>query len=155
MSVDEITLLTYRFDAVLDWWAALLDTSPEVLGPRSAALNAPGLRVSVNRSDIALDAHPEVAGVTAVTLNIMRTAAARAVLRRLTSVGASCHRATTDEHGVRLWFLDPDGTNVALRLPADFVVSGAHDGEVDPDEPLRMLTEANGDERGIHSLTTD
>lgn len=154
MLIDEITLLTYRFDAVLDWWAALLDTSPEVLGPRSAALTSPGLRVTVTRSDIALDAHPEVAGVTAVTLNLARTSAVTAALQRLASVGASCHRATTDAHGVRLWFLDPDRSNVALRLPADIVISGARDGEINPDELLRMLA-TTGAERGIHTLTTN
>ena len=36
---------------------------------------------------------------------------------RLAAIGSSHHRATDDAGGVRLWYRDPNGTDVALRLP--------------------------------------
>ena len=66
--VLELRLLTHRPEAMVAWWAALLGGLPQVLDGRTTAIPGPHLRAVIERSQIALDYHPEASGVTGINL---------------------------------------------------------------------------------------
>ena len=67
--VVELRLLTHRPKEMVAWWAALLGGGPQSLNARMTAITGPSLRVVIERSQIALDYHPEASGVTAINLD--------------------------------------------------------------------------------------
>ena len=70
----------------------------------------------------------------------------RDALSRLTAVGSRHHRATDDPSGVRLWFRDPNGTDVAIRLPFDADPNNRPGQEIDPDHIVtRLYAVADGE----------
>jgi hypothetical protein len=114
----ELRLLTHRPQEMVAWWAALLGGEPQSLNARMTAVTGPSLRVVIERSQIALDYHPEASGVTAITLNFGDAAELRRTLNRLAPLGVTPHRATRNRGVIALWVRDPNGTDVALCLPA-------------------------------------
>lgn len=137
--INEITLLTYEWEPMQLWWSALLGVEPRTVTLRTAVLETTDMRVVIERSEIAMNANPEVAGIISLTLSAPDSRSALAIHNRLAAIGSRHHRATEDAGGVRLWFRDPNGTDVALRLPFD-VAPGYRPGrEIDPDQIVVRL----------------
>jgi hypothetical protein len=140
--LDEIVLLTHEWDSMRAWWSTLLGADPRTVGHQTAVIETAGLRVVIEHSDIAMNANPEVAGIVSLTLAPTSAMDALDTHRRLVAIGSRHHRATNDASGVRLWYRDPNGTDVAIRLPID---AGANDGlhqEIDPDHIVTRLQAA-------------
>lgn len=137
--VSEIVLLTHDGDSMLAWWGTLLDAQPRAVGQQTAVIETPGLRVTIEHSDIAMNANPEVAGAVSLTVSSPSASAALATHDRMMAIGARHHRATDDAGGVRLWYHDPNGTDVALRLPLDADVNNPPGQEIDPDDVVSRL----------------
>jgi len=114
----ELRLLTHRPQEMVAWWAALLGGRPQSLNSRMTAITDPSLRVVIERSQIALDYHPEASGVTAINLTLDDPQEVRRALNRLARLGFAPHRATRNPDAIALWLHDPNGTDVALCLPA-------------------------------------
>jgi catechol-2,3-dioxygenase len=144
--LDEVVLLTHEWAAMQTWWAALLGADPRTVGRRTAVVETAGLRVVIEHSDIAMNANPEVAGVISLTVSAPSATAGRDALSRLSAVGYRHHRATDDAGGVRLWFRDPNGTDVAIRLPFDADPNNRPGQEIDPDHIVtRLYAVADGE----------
>ena len=142
VGLDEIVLLTHEWDSMRVWWATLLGMDPQIVGHRTAVVEAAGLRVVIEHSDIAMDANPEVAGVISLTVSAPSAIAALDTHRRLVAIGSRHHRATDDASGVRLWYRDPNGTDVAIRLPIHADTNNRPGQEIDPDHVVTRLQAA-------------
>jgi hypothetical protein len=140
--LDEIVLLTHDQDSMRSWWSALLGADPRTVGHQTTVVETAGLRVVIEHSDIAMNANPEVAGVIALTVAASSAIDALDTHRRLVAIGSRHHRATNDASGVRLWYRDPNGTDVAIRLPIDADANKQHDHEIDPDHIVTRLQAA-------------
>jgi hypothetical protein len=140
--LDEIVLLTHEWDSMQAWWSALLGVEPYTAGHRTAVVDAAGLRVVIEHSEIAMNANPEVAGVISLTVSASSAIAALDTHTRLLAIGSRHHRATNDAGGVRLWYRDPSGTDVALRLPFDADANNRPGQEIDPDHVVTRLQAA-------------
>jgi catechol-2,3-dioxygenase len=116
--VVELRLLTHRPQEMAAWWAALLGGGPHSLNSRMTAVTGRSLRVVIERSQIALDYHPEASGVTAINLTLGDTQEVHRALNRLARLGFAPYRATRNPGAIALWLHDPNGTDVALCLPA-------------------------------------
>jgi hypothetical protein len=114
----ELRLLTHRPQEMVAWWAALLGGGPQSLNSRMTAISGLLLRVVIERSQIALDYHPEASGVTAINLTLGDTQEAHQALNRLARLGFAPYRVTRSPDAIALWLHDPNGTDVALCLPA-------------------------------------
>jgi hypothetical protein len=114
----ELRLLTHRPQEMVAWWAALLGGGPQSLNSRMTAITGLSLRVVIERSQIALDYHPEASGVTAINLTLGGTREVHRALNRLARLGFTPGRATRNPDAIALWLRDPNGTDVALCLPA-------------------------------------
>ncbi|MFN8089651.1 MAG: hypothetical protein U0R81_11895 [Mycobacterium sp.] len=143
--LDEIVLLTYKWEPMQRWWAALVGVEPHTLDRRTVVLETARMRVVIEHSEIAMNANPEVAGVISLTLSTPSAANALEIHTRLAAIGSSHHRATDDAGGVRLWYRDPNGTDVALRLPLDASPGNRHGQEIDPDRIIARLQAAAGE----------
>ena len=137
--LDEIVLLTHEWDSMRAWWGALLGTDLHAIGPRTAVVETAGLRVVIEHSDIAMNANPEVAGVISLTVSAPSAIAALDAHGRLVAIGSRHQRATNDAGGVRLWYRDPNGTDVAIRLPIDADANNRPGQEIDPDHIVTRL----------------
>ena len=143
--LDEIVLLTYQREPMQRWWGALLGVEPRKFGPRRTVFETTDIRVVIEPSEIAMNANPEVAGVISLTLSASSAADAFEIHNRLAAIGSSHQRATDDAGGIRLWYRDPNGTDVALRLPFDASAGNRQGQEIDPDRIIaRLETAANG-----------
>jgi catechol-2,3-dioxygenase len=140
--LDEIVLLTHEWDSMRAWWGTLLGAEPRTVGHRTAVIETAGLRIVIEHSDIAMNANPEVAGVISLTVSAPSAAAALDTHRRLAAIGSRHHRATEDDGGVRLWYRDPNGADVAIRLPIDADASNRRGQEIDPDLVVTRLQAA-------------
>jgi hypothetical protein len=140
--VDEIVLLTHEWDSMRAWWGTLLGADPRTVGQRIAVVETAGLRVVIEHSDIAMNANPEVAGVISLTVSAPSAIAALDTYNRLIAIGSRHHRATNDVSGVRLWYLDPNGTDVGIRLPIDADANNRPGQEIDPDHIITRLQAA-------------
>jgi glyoxalase superfamily protein len=140
--IDEIVLLTHESESMQAWWSALLGVAPRTAGHGIAVIEAAGLRVVIEQSEIAMNANPEVAGVISLTVSAASAIAALDTYNRLIAIGARHHRATDDAGGVRLWYRDPNGTDVAIRLPFDADVNNRFGQEIDPDRIVARLQAA-------------
>ena len=149
--LDEIVLLTHEWDSMRAWWGALLGTDPHAVGPRTAVVETAGLRVVIEDSDIAMNANPEVAGVISLTVSAPSAIAALDTHRRLVAIGSRHHRATNDASGVRLWYRDPNGTDVAIRLPIDADANNRPGQEIDPDHIVTRLQAAAESAKEVHA----
>src|SRR6478736_7706401 len=149
--VDEIVLLTHEWESMRAWWAPLLGADPRTVGQRIAVIETAGLRVVIEHSDIAMNANPEVAGVISLTVSAHSAKAALATHYRLVAIGSRHHRATNDASGVRLWYRDPDGTDVAIRLPIEADVNNQPGQEIDPDHIVTRLQAAAESANEVHA----
>ena len=140
--LDEIVLLTHQWDSMRAWWGTLLGVDPRTVGHRTAVVETAELRIVIEHSDIAMNANPEVAGVISVTVSFSSVIAALDTHTRLVTIGSSHHRATNDAGGVRLWYRDPNGTDVAIRLPIDADTNNRPGQEIDPDHIVTRLQAA-------------
>ena len=140
--LDEIVLLTHEWDSMRAWWGTLLGAEPRTVGQRTAVVEAAGLRVVIEHSDIAMNANPEVAGVISITVSAVSAVAALDTHNRLVAIGSRHHRATNDAGGVRLWYRDPNGTDVAIRLPIVADTNNQPGQEIDPDHIVTRLQAA-------------
>ncbi len=140
--VDEIVLLTHQWESMRAWWGGLLGADPRTVGRGTAVVETAGLRVVIEHSEIAMNANPEVAGVISVTLSAPSAIAALDTYERLLAIGSRHHRATNDVSGVRLWYRDPNGTDVAIRLPIDADVNSRPGEEIHPDHIIARLQAA-------------
>ncbi|MBS1693887.1 MAG: hypothetical protein JST91_16865 [Actinobacteria bacterium] len=143
--VVELRLLTYRPAEMVAWWAALIGSPPRPLDTRATAVTGPDLGVVIERSQIALDYHPEASGVTAVTLMPGDLEAVRPMVNRLAELGSRPYRATCRADRTTLWFRDPNGTDVAVCLLSDpatgagIAADGGRSEEVDPADVLARI----------------
>src|SRR6478752_3330979 len=151
LGLDEIVLLTHEWDSMRAWWAALLGVDPRTVGQRIAVVETAGLRVVIEHSDIAMNANPEVAGVISLTVSAPSAIAALDTHTRLVAIGSRHHRATNDASGVRLWYRDPDGTDVAIRLPIEADVNNRPGQEIDPDHIVTRLQAAAESANEVHA----
>ena len=142
LRIDEIVLLTHEWESMRAWWGALLGVNPHKVGQQTAVVETPGLRVVIEHSDIAMNANPEVAGVISLTVSAPSAIAALDTYNRLIAVGSRHHRATNDVSGVCLWYRDPNGTDVAIRLPIDADAKNRRGQEIDPDHIVIRLQAA-------------
>ena len=71
--------------------------------------------------------------------------------RRLVAIGSRHHRATNDASGVRLWYRDPNGTDVAIRLPIDVDANNRPGQEIDPDHIVTRLQAAAESAKEVHA----
>jgi hypothetical protein len=149
--LDEIVLLTHEWDSMRAWWGALFGTDLHAVGPRTAVVETAGLRVVIEHSDIAMNANPEVAGVISLTVSAPSAIAALDTHRRLVAIGSRHHRATNDASGVRLWYRDPNGTDVAIRLPIDADANNRPGQEIDPDHIVIRLQAAAESAKELHT----
>ncbi len=140
--IDEIVLLTHEWESMRAWWGALLGVDPRTVGQRTAVIETPGLRVVIENSDIAMNGNPEVAGVISLTVSAPSAIAALDTYKRLLAVGSRHHRATNDASGVCLWYRDPNGTDVAFRLPIEADANKRRGQEIDPDQIVTRLQAA-------------
>lgn len=132
------------------WWAAFLGAEPRTADRRTAVLETTDLRVVIEHSEIAMNANPEVAGVISLTISVNSAPTALEIHDRMTAFGSRHHRATDDAGGVRLWYRDPNGTDVALRLPIDASPDNRPGQEIDPDHVVARL-EAAADDGAVSS----
>jgi hypothetical protein len=116
--VVELRLLSYRPKEMISWWAALLGGRPQTLNLRMTAITGFSMRVVIERSQIALAYHPEASGVIGVNLVLADVQAVQPMLQRLARLGSLPRRATREPGATALWVRDPNGTDVALYLPA-------------------------------------
>ena len=137
--LDEIVLLTHEWESMRNWWGTLLGAEAHTVGHRSAVVETAGLRVVIEHSEIAMNANPEVAGVISLTITAPSAIVALDALRRLAAIGSRHHRATNYAGGVRLWYRDPNGTDVAIRLPFDADRNNRPGQEIDPDHIVTQL----------------
>lgn len=142
LGLDEIVLLTHQWDSMRTWWSALLGADPRAVDRRTAVIETAGLRVVIEHSDIAMNANPEVAGVISLTVSAPSAIAALETHLRLVAIGSRQHRATNDAGGVRVWYRDPNGTDVAIRLPFDADADNRPGQEIDPDLIVTRLKAA-------------
>src|SRR6478752_7900905 len=142
LRIDEIVLLTHEWESMRAWWGALLGVNPHKVGQQTAVVETPGLRVVIEQSDIAMNANPEVAGVISLTVSAPSAIAGLDTYKRLTAVGSRHHRATNDVSGVCLWYRDPNGTDVAIRLPIEADANKGPGQEIDPDHIVIRLRAA-------------
>ena len=149
--LDEIVLLTHQWDSMRAWWGTLLGVDPRTVGHRTAVIETAGLRIVIEHSDIAMNANPEVAGVISLTVSASSVIAALDTHTRLVTIGSSHHRATNDAGGVRLWYRDPNGTDVAIRLPIDADTNNRRGQEIDPDHIVTRLQTAADSAREVHA----
>ncbi len=140
--IDEIVLLTHEWESMRAWWGALLGVDPHTVGQQTAVVETPGLRVVIEHSDIAMNANAEVAGVISLTVSAPSAIAGLDIYKRLMAVGSRHHRATNDVSGVCLWYRDPNGTDVAIRLPIEADANNRRGQEVDPDHIVARLQAA-------------
>jgi len=140
--LDEIVLLTHQWDSMRAWWGTLLGVDPRTVGHRTAVIETAGLRIVIEHSDIAMNANPEVAGVISLTVSASSVIAALDTHTRLVAIGSRHHRATNDASGVCLWYHDPNGTDVAIRLPIDADAKNRRGQEIDPDHIVTRLQAA-------------
>src|SRR6478736_462456 len=74
---------------------------------------------------------------------VVETAGLRVVIEAsVIAIGSRHHRATNDVSGVRLWYRDPNGTDVAIRLPIDADANNRPGQEIDPDHIITRLRAA-------------
>ena len=149
--LDEIVLLTHQWDSMRAWWGTLLGVDPRTVGHRTAVIETAGLRIVIEHSDIAMNANPEVAGVISLTVSASSVIAALDTHTRLVAIGSRHHRATNDAGGVRLWYRDPNGTDVAIRLPIDADANNRRGQEIDPDHIVTRLQAAADSAREVHA----
>ena len=71
--------------------------------------------------------------------------------KRLIAIGSRHHRATDDVSGVRLWYRDPNGTHVAVRLPFDADANNRRGQEIDPDHIVTRLQAAAESAKEVHA----
>jgi hypothetical protein len=140
--LDEIVLLTHDWDSMRAWWRTLLGAAARTVGRQTAVIETAGLRVVIEHSDIAMNANPEVAGVVSLTVAASSAIDALDTHTRLLAIGSRHHRATNDASGVRLWYRDPNGTDVAIRLPIVADANNQHGHEIDPDQIVTQLQAA-------------
>jgi len=140
--IDEIVLLTHEWESMRAWWGALFGVDPRTVGEGTAVVEAPSLRVVIEHSDIAMNANPEVAGVISLTVSPPSAIAAFDTYKRLDAIGCRHHRATNDISGVCLWYRDPNGTDVAIRLPIEADANNRRGQEIDPDHVVTLLQAA-------------
>ena len=140
--IDEIVLLTHEWESMRAWWGALLGVDPRTVDEGTAVVETPRLRVVIEHSDIAMNANPEVAGVISLTVSAPSAIAALDTYNRLIAVGSRHHRATNDVSGVCLWYRDPNGTDVAIRLPLEADANNRRGQEIDPDHIVTRLQAA-------------
>ena len=114
----ELRLLTHQPEEMVAWWSALLGGAPRPLSSRMTAITGRCLQVVIERSQIALDYHPEASGVTAINLTFGDMHAVHRTLNRLARRGSQPQRATCEAGVTALWLRDPNGTDVTLRLSA-------------------------------------
>lgn len=120
-SITHLRLLTHRMTSMVAWWSALLGEQARTLNTRTTAITTPTLRVVIERSEIALDFHPEASGVTAIGFAPDGDRPGQDTLDRLAALGSFPLRATRHSGVTRLWFRDPNGMNVTLELPSSDV----------------------------------
>ena len=149
--LDEIVVLTHEWDSMQAWLGALLGADPRIVGHRTAVVETAGLRVVIEHSDIAMNANPEVAGVISITVSAPSVIAALDTHRRLVAIGSRHHRATNDAFGVRLWYRDPNGTDVAIRLHFDADANNRPGQEIDPDHIVTRLQAAAESAKKVHA----
>lgn len=143
----ELRLLTHRPEEMATWWAALVGSTPRSLNARMTAVTGAGLGVVIERSQIALDYHPEASGVTAISLTPGDLHVLGLMVNRLAQIGSRPYRATTQAGMTALWFRDPNGTDVALCLPTDPPTPAGRDraaagglaDEMNPDDVLAYI----------------
>ena len=131
--VVELRLLTHQPEEMVAWWAALLGGAPRPLSSRMTAITGLCLRVVIERSQIALDYHPEASGVTAINLTFGDVQALHRTLNRLARSGSGPERVTCKAGVTAFWLRDPNGTDVTVCLPAS-VVRLTAEAEVLPEE---------------------
>lgn len=139
MRVEQIRLVTYRWDAMRQWWAAILDTPFAAAGSRTVIAEDPRLVVVLEHSPIAMNASSEVAGIASITVATPSVADASATVHRLAALGSATIRATDDRLGIRIWYRDPDGCDVALRLPFYPTMDNPINTEINPFHTLDLL----------------
>jgi hypothetical protein len=149
--LDEIVLLTHEWDSMRAWWGALLGADPHTVGHRIAVVETASIRVFIEHSDIAMNANPEVAGVISLTVSAPSAIAALETHMRLVAIGSRHHRATNDAGGVRLWYRDPNGTDVAIRVPIDADANNRPGQEIDPDHIITRLQAAAESAKEVHA----
>ena len=149
--LDEIVLLTNEWDLMRAWWGTLLGADPHTVGHRTAVVETAGLRVVIEHSDIAMNANPEVAGVISLTVSAPSVIAALDTHLRLLAIGSRHHRATNDAGGVRLWYRDPNGTDVAIRVPIDADTNNRPGQEIYPDYIVTRLQAAAESAKEVHA----
>lgn len=113
----ELRVLTSRPEEMARFWAALLDATAQPLNGRMTAIGSARGRVAIERSQIALDYHPEGCGVIAITLAADDGSAVLRAVTRLAAIGSDPYRATHERGVTALWFQDPNGADIALLLP--------------------------------------
>lgn len=145
--VVELRLLTHRPEEMAAWWAALLDATPQSQDVRTTAIAGVCLRVVIERSQIALDYHPEASGVTAINLALGDLQQVHRTVNRLAQLDSHCYRATRQAGVTALWFRDPNGTDVALYLPTAVANRAAEVGtlseELDPNTVLAYISRSD------------
>jgi hypothetical protein len=149
--LDEIVLLTHEWEAMRTWWGTLLGADPRTVGYRTAVIDTAGLRVVIEHSENAMNANPQGAGVISLTVSAPSAIAALDTHTRLVAIGSRHHRATNDASGVRLWYRDPDGTDVAIRLPIEADVNNRPGQEIDPDHIVTRLQAAAESANEVHA----
>lgn len=137
--VEQIRFATYRWEAMQRWWTAVLNAPFTPTGSRTAIAEGPQLCVVLEHSPIAMNASSEVAGIASITVSTPSVAAAVATVDRLAALDSATIRVTDDRLGIRVWYRDPDGCDVALRLPFYPNMTNPIDTEIDPFHTLDLL----------------
>ncbi len=150
--VEQVRFVTYRWEAMHRWWSTMLDSTFTPTGSRTAIAEGPQLCVVLEHSPIAMNASSEVAGIASITVSAPSVAAAVGTVDRLAALGSATIRATDDRLGVRVWYRDPDGCDVALRLPFYPNMTNPIDTEINPFHTLDLLRAA-ADPQTAHSTT--